>query len=160
MAEVRGMSAVEDPPKPKSDHEGAPDSERKPKKSKLPTPRSFTLIPEDFYPYVAALSPQEWGHVALYVYRLANPRIIRDPSNVDSIDREPPSIPFNEQYLKDTQGSGKFEVKLNDTDARQTVCRMITDINDPDYPPKFDIRELDIGFKGNRLIVEKLKREG
>jgi len=160
MAETGGPVAIDDAKTAKSDREDQPAVESKSKKSKLPTPRSFTLIPDDFYPYVASLSRQDWGHVALYVYRLANPRIVRDPSNVDSIDREPPSVPFTEQYLKETQGSGKFEVKLNDTDSRTTVCRMITDINDPEYPPKFDIRELDIGFKGNRLIVEKLKREG
>lgn len=160
MAEVHGTAVLDTPERSKSDHEDAPEPQVKAKKSKLPTPRTFTLIPSDFYAYVAALTDRDWGHVALYVYRLANPRIVRDPSNVDSIDREPPSIPFTEQYLKDTQGSGKFEVKLNDTDSRTTVCRMLTDINDPDYPPKFDIRELDVGYKGNRLIVERLKREG
>lgn len=160
MAEVHQSAVLDEPKKPKNDPESAAEHEPAGKKSKLPAPRSFTLIPEDFYKYVAERSAQDWAHMALYVYRLANPRIVRDPSNVDSIDREPPSIPFTEQYLKETQGSGKFEVKLNDTDARRTICRMLTDINDPDYPPVFDIRELDVGFKGNRLIVEKLKREG
>ena len=159
MAEVRGTTVVDEPKKTKSDREGLPEDEPRTKKGRLPEPISFTMRDIDFFAYLEARTEQDWAHMALYMYRLV-PRIVRDPSNIDSIDREKPSEPFTKEYILRNHGSGKYEIKLNDTDLKRTICRCMPDYNEPDFPPKFDLHELDTGFKGNRLLVEKLKREG
>lgn len=154
MAQV---AAIEPETKPKTggnDRENVPEQSAKDKRSSLPKPLAFTLRDEDFYAYTKALTPADWAHTAMYTYRL-KPPIIRTPSNIDS-----PTVAMDEQYVLDNYGSGKYEIKLNDIDKRATVCRCLLEINRPDYPPKIDMRELDVTHKDNRLLVEKLKREG
>ncbi len=130
------------------------ESDSKEKKSKLPKPAAYTLTAEDCYSYLKSLSEQDWAHTAVYIYR-HYPVIVRDPSNIDQ-----PTVAIDEAYMMENHGSGRYEIKVNDADTGKTVCHSFPDYNNPAFPPKFDIRELDPFHKKNRLIVEKLKREG
>lgn len=120
---------------------------------------AFTIPPADAYEYTAKLTERDWAHVEGYVFRL-RPRILRLPpldKNIGFI-----SGPIDEHWILENFGSGKYQLRLNDTDRsnKKGIFESFPDLDNPDYPPKYDIRELDIAHRENRQLVEHLKRIG
>jgi hypothetical protein len=142
--------------KPQESSTESPEVEPKPRgrTSTLPKPSSKTLIPQDFYAYTQGLSAQDWAHTLIYVFR-QYPRIIREPKNIEKI-----SAPISEDYILNNHGSGTYWLMLNDTDTDKTVCQTYPDIDSPNYPPKIDLRELDVAHERNKTYVDHLKRTG
>lgn len=159
MAQVQDLAAEPHVSGAGSDLQGDPSPAKKSRKASSLPPTAPMVTDEAFYAYVAALKPDDWPRVAIYCYRHV-PRIIRDPSNIHIVDGEAPAVPFDKSFVLREFGSGKYNFKLNDKTTGYTVCQCSPDYNFPDKPPIFDIRELDTEWKGNRLLVEKLKREG
>jgi hypothetical protein len=122
--------------------------------SSLPKPANKTLTPEEFYSYTAAMSESDWAHTMIYVFRQW-PRIIREPKNIEKI-----TTPVTEERLLETHGSGKYWLMLNDTDTDKTVTQTYPDLDSPNYPPRIDLRELDVAHEKNRTYVDHLKRMG
>lgn len=144
-----------------TDREETSPKQRGSKRSKLPkinvSPRDTTL-----YEWFDALTEDDWARVMVYFYRVS-PRIVREPSNIYSIDKVKPEHPINKEWILEEFGSGKYKIQVNDADMpkdKRLICNCYPDYHDPERPPKVDARELDVDYKGNRLIVERFIREG
>jgi len=150
------MAVVTELEKPRESATQSPEIDDKPRgrKSTLPKVPTKTLTPEEFYAYTAALTEQDWAHSMGYVFRLW-PRIIREPKNIEKF-----TTPLTELHLLETHGSGKYMVMLNDTDSDKTVAQTYPDFDSPNYPPRLDLRELDVNHEKNRTFVDHLKRTG
>lgn len=124
-------------------------------------PQSNAIVNDAaFFDYVAALDPEaDWPRVAIYGYRHW-PRIIREPSYVLKIDGEKPADALDKEFILRELGSGKYNLKLNDKTSGRTIVQCNIDYSYPDRPPLIDLRELDTAAAVNRLLVEKLVREG
>jgi hypothetical protein len=122
-----------------------------------PTPSgSITNSPENFFAYGKQLNGDQWSRTRGYLYRLI-PAIRRKPSYIDRF-----SQPIDEDYILRHKlgGSGRYQIMLNDRDGAGTFCKCILDLNDPEYPPRYNIHELDLTSDDNRQLIEELKQEG
>lgn len=125
----------------------------------LPGGNTYTIPFDDAVEYTAKLTERDWAHVEGYVFRL-RPRILRLPpldKNIGYI-----SAPITKKWMLDNFGSGKYQLKLNDTDKanKRGIFECFVEFDDADFPPKYDIRELDVTHRENRQLVEHLKRTG
>lgn len=122
-----------------------------------PTPSgTITNSPENFFAYQKQLTADQWSRSRGYLYRLI-PAIRRKPSYIDRFTQ-----PINEEYILRHKlgGSGRYQIRLNDRDGAGTFCQCILDLNDPDFPPRYNIHELDLTSDDNRQLIEELKQEG
>ncbi len=124
----------------------------------LPATPSGTITnsPENFFEYGKQLTSDQWSRTRGYLYRLL-PAIRRKPSYIDRF-----SQPIDEEYILRhiLGGSGRYQIMLNDRDGAGTFCKCILDLNDPEYPPRYNIHELDLTSDDNRQLIEELKQEG
>lgn len=124
----------------------------------LPATPSGTVTnsPENFFAYCNHLTADQWSRTRGYLYRLI-PAIRRKPSYIDRFGQ-----PISEDYILRHKlgGSGRYQILLNDRDGAGTFCKCILDLADPEYPPRYNIRELDLASEDNRQLIEELKQEG
>lgn len=112
---------------------------------------------------VSAVPETAWGRYKVYLYRLW-PKIDRklsNPSNPNNIATF--EAPFDEGFLLRNHGSGKYELQLADLGRPENfrrVCRTVLDLQNADYPPVIELRELDLGYDGNRSYIAGLRMRG
>lgn len=93
---------------------------------------------QGFFEFVKSLSPEQWENTSCYVYRW-EPVIDHTKGGVENKYVCLFNGPFTIETLKQDQGSGVYELKLNQYDSRKrqdkTVRRIVVNILDRNYPP-------------------------
>lgn len=126
-------------------------------KRKLPKVPSLRPSFKDACAWYAKLTPLQREHVIVYVYRTYPVIIKTDPKYID-IRVEP----FDQHYIEDIHGGGKYTFYFLDTDLPKNNQLFGTTLEiDINYrAPILDYTELDITHAKNRSYVALLKRDG
>lgn len=172
MAKARVAStAVEETPPPIEDGEfemftpSVPTSEEPAPSGKFPYPKHRRLTEAAFFEYLSMIPSQEWGHLAIYIYRNypVIDRRLSDKDNYGYIDKV--KEPFDRQWLLTTHGTGEYGVKLSDSNknhASAYVAETTIKFNAGfgEYPPVINMKELVREHKDNRVYVQWLITQG
>lgn len=100
--------------------------------------------------------------VSLYLYRLW-PVIDRKLAGVNVKNIDVFKGPVSEEDLLRTHGSGKYLLTFNDTNRPKNQCKVAEtkiDLNDNDFPPVLDQRELVVGIRENESYIAGLRARG
>lgn len=132
----------------------------------LPKAPGKRLIWEEFDAYLKSLTLQHWNRLLCYVYRtypIINTRKF-DPTAPKHIEKI--SQPFDEEYIKERHGGGKYLFTLIDTDAKSKignsniVASALLTIPESEAKPILDYRYLDMGHPDNKFYVQGLMASG
>jgi hypothetical protein len=140
-----------------------------PKKAATEAPFDFTrslqrLTPESFYGFVRQY-PNHQG-TQVYIYRVV-PVIDRKQAGIENsyIDTLPgsPECPIDEEYLLRNHGSGKYHIKLSDSNKARgltEVAKTTVEVYDPNVPPNLNPVELVVDAPGNQRFVQLYLAKG
>lgn len=121
--------------------------------------RGVNCSPEEFFRRIR--EAEDPSGLIVYVYRLW-PVIDRSLAGVDykHILATPP--PFTLDHLVKQCGSGKYRLILCDENLgkRSRIAQTMVSINDPDWPPVVNPKELILEHPDNRGYVESLRMRG
>lgn len=139
---------------------------------KIPKPPASTFKHnsfDDFLEWVNLLTDDHWSHMMMYLYRTW-PMIVRlgdnpdSPNYIDIITQKTGTMRGGIlQYLKDTHGSGRYKIIVNDTDKRtaQSVCTAYCLIDlTKDCMPILNYSELVLDSKENMGYLNILRSQG
>lgn len=136
-----------------------------PKAAKIPPPTTQKFQggrdqEKLFYDWMASLKPEHWSQLSWYMYRTW-PRIDR-PERERYIDIG--TYPITEQWILENHGSGSYMFIVNvagKPKGANKICQAnIEKLDDPQYPPKINLAELDTSYPGNKFFVDRLIAEG
>lgn len=92
----------------------------------------------DFFDQLQQYEPSEWRHHKIYIYRVW-PRIEKQ---ADTHYLTVVSSPVDEEWVKMTFGSGRYQLLLKDTQAKKAVRSHVFTVHDLEYPPKLNAKEV------------------
>lgn len=114
----------------------------------------------DFTRYMDAMTPDDWGHCEMYVYKKRPMDLPTRPNYIDKIG----AGPFDLDKFIRTNGSGLYHFGLNDAnitvDNRRSIMYAQLELEREDYPEKYNLDTLDVQHKNNVRLVAQLKRDG
>lgn len=123
--------------------------------------KSFQRLRWETFQQFQAQYPN-WEGVSLYLYRLW-PKIDRALGGIKHNYIDKFVEPVTETQLLREHGSGKYLLTLNDQNRPkqlQKVAETKIDLDDPDYPPRLNLKEVVVGHSDNQSFIEGLKARG
>lgn len=133
------------------------------KRPKVPLPPAKTINPPDvqlFYKWYASLTPEHLAQIICYMYR-THPVIDRKPPKQKYIDCF--QSPIDDQWVLENHGTGNYMVIVNDSGLdkkTRTITTVYIRVQNPIYPPKINMYDLDTNHPDNRVYVERCIIEG
>lgn len=130
---------------------------------KVPQPPAKTIQSADapaFYQWLRGLTPEHFAQLGFYMYR-THPIIDRKPPKTKYIDCF--SQVIDEQWVLETHGSGHYMIIVNDSGLdkkTKTITTAHLRIQNPIYPPKVNMWDLDVNHPDNKMYVERCIIDG
>lgn len=117
----------------------------------------------EFFKYMEKLKPEHWTGLLMYMYRWY-PRVdlqLRPDGTIDqtamkSVDAIGKSI--DEDWILREHGSGMYQFILKQ--GERTVLTANVEMDNPEFPPKINLWQLDLNSPKNKPFVRRLQAEG